>query len=513
MQAPRPGPSPAGRAAPDPGTGPATGRLEGFVPAERPSVLDVLARRPFVVAAATVLIAALGFALAKLEKPRYRATGKIFLVDPNRELGLELQRPSYVDPRRNSRSRAEVVLSTDVFRRVARRANLPLDEVRARLDAVPEREADIINVTASAGSAQEAARLVALAQQAYADVLRRIERAPFRRALADLARTRVELAGRLPAAEPAERVAVEAELEALAERSAQLRANMALLSTGLQDFEEPLPPEAPAAPRPLRSAAVGAMLGFLASIGLLWFYAARRATATRSDLAAPRLGAALLVDLPSRRYPWRGRPAGELEDAYRRLAHAVRQRTGGRAILVTAARAEDLSGDVPERLAEAASETGGSPLLVEGDPMRRRRRVQQVGIWDVAIGAAGREAVGELLVGGIGASVPYLPAGGAAYRIAAAGEATPDVSRVEAVFANYDPVVVAGPEIQSAVTSRLPPLPHDTAAVVVVTAETPLQSLWELRSRLEVLGLRLVGYVYDPESRAAWRRFRSWLRR
>jgi hypothetical protein len=507
-QAPRQRPDAGGRAAPEP-----TARLEGFVPAERPSVLDVVARRPFVIAAATVLTALLGFVLAKLEAPTWRASGKIFLVDPNRELGLELQRPSYVDPRRNARSRAEVVLSNDVFRTVARRAHLPLDEVKAHVDAVPDREADIIEVTASAGSAAEAARLVALTQQSYAEVYRRIEQAPFRRALADLDRMRSALIARRASASGGELTAIDAELSALADRSAQLRENMALLSTGLQDFEEPLPPEAPAAPRPLRSAAVGAMLGFLASIALLWFYAARRATATRADLAAPRLGAALLVDLPARHRPWQQRPEGELEDAYRRLAHGVRQRTGGRAILVTASRAEDLYGEIPERLAAASADTGGTPLLVDGDPMRRRRRTRNPGIWDVATGTAGRSAIGELPVGRTGETVPYLAAGTAAYQRAQAGDKAPDSARVQALFADYDPVIVAGPEIQSAVTSRLPPLPAETAVVVVVTSDTPLQSLWELRSRLEVLGLRLIGYVYEPESEPLWQRLVARLRR
>jgi hypothetical protein len=506
-QAPRQRPDAAGRAAPEPAA-----HLEGFVPAERPSVLDVVARRPFAIAAATILTALLGFTLAKLETPSWRASGKIFLVDPNRELGLELQRPSYVDPRRNARTRAEVVLSSDVFRTVARKANLPLDEVKSHVDAVPDREADIIEVTASAGSAAEATRLVALTQEAYSEVYRRIEQAPFRRALVDLARMRRDLIARR-ASTANQRASIDAELTALSERAAQLRENMALLSTGLQDFEEPLPPEAPAAPRPLRSAAVGAMLGFLASIALLWFYAARRATATRADLAAPRLGAALLVDLPARHRPWQQPPEGELEDAYRRLAHAVRQRAGRRAILVTASRAEDLQGEIPERLAAASADTGGTPLVVDGDPMRRRRRTRHAGVWDVATGAADRSAIGELPFGKTGASVPYLAAGTAAYQRAQAGEQTPDPARVQALFADYDPVIVAGPEIQSAVTSRLPPLPAGTAAVVVVTSNTPLRSLWELRSRLEVLGLRLIGYVYDPESEPAWRRLVSRLRR
>ena len=507
-QAPRQRPDAAGRADLEPAA-----RLEGFVPAERPSVLDVVARRPFAIAAATILTALLGFTLAKLETPTWRASGKIFLVDPNRELGLELQRPSYVDPRRNARTRAEVVLSSDVFRTVAREANLPLDEVKSHVDAVPDREADIIEVTASAGSAAEATRLVALTQEAYSEVYRGIEQAPFRRALVDLARMRRDLIARRASAAGNQRASVDAELTALSERAAQLRENMALLSTGLQDFEEPLPPEAPASPRPLRSAAVGAMLGFLASIALLWFYAARRATATRADLVAPRLGAALLVDLPSRHRPWRQRPEGELEDAYRRLAHAVRQRAGRRAILVTASRAEDLQGEIPERLAAASADTGGTPLLVDGDPMRRRRRTRNAGVWDVATGVADRSAIGELPFDKAGASVPYLAAGTGAYQRVQAGEQTPDPARVQALFADYDPVIVAGPEIQSAVTSRLPPLPAGTAAVVVVTSDTPLQSLWELRSRLEVLGLRLIGYVYDPEPEPAWRRLVARLRR
>ena len=487
------GRSPSRRAAePDP-----VARLEGFTPSARPSVIDVMARHPLLIAVATIAVAAAAYLIARVQEPRYRATARIFLVDPNRELGLDVQRPSYLDPRRNTRTKAEIALSEPVLRAVSRQSGLSLDEVRDRVDSVPVSEADIFNITAVAGSPTEATRLVSLTQRAYADVSRQVQEAPFRRALADMRRTRRRLERELASAGAPRRAEVRTLLGSLSDKEAELRSNMALLSSGVQAFEQPAPPEAPVSPRPLRSAAVGGMLGFMAAIAFLWFRAGRRLPASRPDLAAARLGAPLLVELPERGRPWERVTEGEIEDAYRRLAHALVQRVRGAAVVVTAARTDDLNSAFPERLAAASAALGANPLLVDGDPLGGRQRPTSApGAWDIALGGAGEEAVARLPVAGGSGEIAFLPAGASAFRHASdsrAGEA----ARLAEVFRRFDPVLIAAPALETVLDSRMPPLPAGTTAIVLAGPETPLRSLWELRSRLDVLGLRVIGFVFD----------------
>ena len=497
---------PAGRRAPaEPD---AVAKLEGFIPASRPSVLEVMARRPLPIVLATIATAAAGYLLAQAQEPRYRAAARVFLVDPNRELGLELQRPSYVDPRRNTRTKAEIALSAPVLREVAEQSGLSVDEVRDRVDSVPVSEADIFTITATAPTPSEATRLVELTQAAYADSSRRVQEEPFRKALADLRRMRTELEQELADAAPEDQAQLRALLTAQTEEEARLRSNMALLSSGIQALEEPASPETPVSPRPMRSAAVGAMLGFMAAVALLWFGAGRRLPATRPDLAAARLGVPLLVELPEPLRPWRRAGAGEVEDAYRRLAYSVEQRARGEVVVITASRPNDLTPGFPERLAAAAAALDHKPLLVDGDPLGGARRSGRApGAWDVALGWAGKETLASLPPGGP-TQVAFLPAGTDAYRRASEGRA--DAASLAELFEPFDLVLVAAPALETVLDSRMPPLPEGTTVIVLVGPETPLRGLWELRSRLDVLGLRLIGFVFDA---GAKRSLRAWLRR
>jgi capsular polysaccharide biosynthesis protein len=456
-----------------------------------------MARHPVLIAVTTIAVAAAAYLIARVQEPRYRATARVFLVDPNRELGLDVQRPSYLDPRRNTRTKAEIALSGPVLREVARKSGLSVDQVRDHVDSVPVSEADIFNITAVASTPAEATRLVSLTQRAYADVSRQVQEAPFKRALADMNSTRRRLEHQLASAGPDRRATLRTRIASLSDKEAELRSNSALLSSGVQAYEQPAPPEAPVSPRPLRSAAVGAMLGFMAAIAFLWFRAGRRLPASRPDLAAARLGAPLLVELPQRGRPWEHVAEGEIEDAYRRLAHAVAQRARGAAVVVTAARAEDLNAAFPERLAAAAVALGATPLLVDGDPLGGRQRPASApGAWDVALGEAGEEAVARLPASAASSEIAFLPAGASAYR-RASDSRSGEAARLAAIFRRFDPVIIAAPALETVIDSRMPPLPAGTTAIVLTGPETPLRSLWELRSRLDVLGLRLVGFVFD----------------
>jgi hypothetical protein len=243
------------------------------------------------------------------------------------------------------------------------------------------------------------------------------------------------------------------------------------------------------------------MLGFLVAIALLWFRAGRRAPASRPDLAAVRLGAPLIGELPERGPRWRGGPKRELEDAYRRLAHALEKRARGNAVVVTAARREDLPPEFAQHVSAAASELGRRALVVDGDPVKGRGEADPTpGAWDIAVGDAGAEALTRVPVPGTPRSVDFLPAGGTAYRHADDPRGA-EPGRLGSVFNRFDLVLVAAPALESVVEARMPALPEGTMAIVLVAPDTPLRSLWELRSRLDVLGLQLLGFVFNHGAR------------
>jgi capsular polysaccharide biosynthesis protein len=487
----------------------------------RPSPLEVLARHPLLVLIAAAACAAVGYLASQTQASEYESTARLFLVDPNSTLALDIARTTYVDPRRNARTRAELVLSDPVLRRAADELGVSVENIRDRIDAVPSREADVVTLTATAESPEEAARLVSILQEGYrAETLSR-ERAPFRRAVASVRSLRLavqqqllELRGPIAAASSTaraealeeERQLLRDQLETLRDREAALESNAALLGTGVQLFERPELPEAPISPIPLRSAVIGALLGVISAVGLLWWRDGKRPPVFHPQAAAAALGAPLLADVPAAR-PWRlvTRHGSGRDEAYRRLNYFAETivRDGGRLLFVTAARTADLRIPIPLRIAGALAAGGREVAVVDADRHRRRltrhlRASSAHGLSDLD----GDDPAPLLLPRRIGGSPPlaFLPLGRSRSRLLGLQGTQLYHRALTRLATRFDVTVASGPALVSLAEANPGPVP-DTSVLVICGPNTPLGALTDLHGRLELVGLPAAGVVFDRSGR------------
>jgi capsular polysaccharide biosynthesis protein len=491
---------------------------EGVAPDYRGSVFGVVARHPILVLLAAVVCGVAAYVGSRAQAPRYEATGRLFLVDPNSTLAFDLAQTTYVDPRRNARTRAEIVLSVPVLSRAADRLGASEESVRDRVDAVPSREADVVTLTAVAGSPREATRLIDLLESGYRQVTLSRERAPYRRAGADLRALRLEVEQRLKAATARlatrprsaalqeEQQFLRAHLQSIRDREAALKSNAALLGTGVQLFERATLPDAPVSPLPLRSALVATLLGAVASVGLLWWREGRDPPSVNPDAAAEALAAPLLADLPSS-LPWRWRARRTREDAYRRLGYAadVLVRDGVRVLFVTAARIDDLQMPVALRLAGALAKGGRRVTLVDGDRHKRRlsrhlRAFSAPGLTDVE---GDPSDLGSLVVHRLVAGSPpiaFLPLGSRPRRLHALEGTRLYRTALRALAGTSEVTVANGPALVSLAEANPGSLP-EVSALVVCGPKTSLVALTDLRGRLDLHGIPAAGLVFDRSGR------------
>lgn len=487
----------------------------------RPSPLEVLARHALLVLVAAAVGAALGYAASQTQPTEYEATARLFLVDPNSTLALDIARTTYVDPRRNARTRAELVLSEPVVRRAANAFGVPMEDIRDRIDAVPSIEADVVTLTATAESPEEAARLVRVLQDGYRMETLSRERAPFRRAVASVRSLRLEvqrelraLTARIAGAASPERVRVLEEerqllrdqLETLRDREAALESNAALLGTGVQLFERPELPEAPVSPIPLRSAVIGALLGVISAVGLLWWRDGRRPPVFHPQVAAAAVGAPLLADVPAAR-PWGFvmRRGSRRDEAYRRLNYLVDTivRDGGRILFVTAARPADLRLAIPLRIAGALASGGRELAVVDADQHGRKltrhlNASSAPGLSDLDGDDPGPLLLPRRIAGS--SPIALLPLG-RSRKLLTGLQGTQLYHRALAKLAgSFDVTVANGPALASLAEASPGPLP-DARTIVICAPKTPVAELTDLDGRLELLGLPAAGVVFDRSGR------------
>jgi polysaccharide biosynthesis transport protein len=485
----------------------------------RPSPLAVFGRHPILVSLAAILCGLAAYLVSKATEPRYEATARLFLVDPNTRLELDFARTSYVDPRRNARTRADIVLSEPVLRRAADGLGDSVESVRERVDAVPSRESDVVTLTATGKTAEEAALLVRLVQQAYREVTVARQIAPYDRAAADLRSLELEIEERLHnvrvglAARPdaprllEDRALLRAYLRTIRNREAALRSNASLLGTGVQLFEPPAVPEAPVSPRPLRSALIAALFGAVAAVGLLWWRDGRNPRVADPDAATEALDAQLVADLRSS-LPWRSlrRGRGGREEGYRRLTFTMDAlvRDGARVIFVTAADPSDLQVTVALRAAAGLATVSHRIAVVDGD--RHGRQVSRYlgatsvpGLSDIEGDHVDPTAL--LIFRRIGGSPPIavLPLGRRAEQLRTLEGTRAYRAALKALAAQFDATIANGPALESLAEASPASLP-DVQALIVCGPKTPVRALRDLRGRLDSLGLTTAGFVFERSS-------------
>jgi polysaccharide biosynthesis transport protein len=490
---------------PVPGDAPGeSARAEAAPLDPRPRVLDVARRRLLVLAAAGLAGAIAAVVLSQLQTPKYSATGRVFLVDPNRDFGLDPDRAPWTDPLRYTRMRAELVASGPVFERVANSLGTTPEDVADRIEVLPSREADFVKITGVAQTEDEAKRLVSLVQRHYEAVTTTAQQAPYRRAQGQIRRERASVLRELRrvnaaiAASPgstellAERSALRTDYRFLRSREATLAANAGLLGSGILLAETPVGGDTPVAPRPLRNAVIGGLLGSMLLLALLWWRAGREPLASSAELVEAALGGPLITEIPP---PGHRHATDSLNDAFDQLAYAVLAARDARIVLTTPVRDSDRRPSIVLGLASSLAAAGKRPVLLDASESRalteKVGRRSEPGLSEVGDGSADALALVRDLEVAPGRSVPFLSAG---QHRRPPSRATRYERAVAQLLREFDAVVVEAPRARSlaaAVSAEL-----RSVAVVVATPDTPLGAIADLRRELVLLEIPLLGFVY-----------------
>lgn len=492
--------------------------------------VDVLSTMGFVVkryrwllVAALIAGAMVGYAIAALQPEVYATTSRVFLRSGSTALGTSR-------PLSANELRVEAALASSSL--VAERAATQLGggatpaKVRASVTAAVLPELGALNIRAERPFPGEAARYANAVATAYEAEKSAQVAAESAEALRELESARTRLAARIAELEAQRDVAqgdtgIRAQLQAVTSQLTSVETSIdrltlteALGDTGV-DLIEPAPePQSAIENDVLQSTAAGAIVALLLATGVAWWRSERSPVVRRREDPARVLDAPLLGDIP--RYGFGG-DNGEIvtadapnsipSEAYEFLVSSLRFALRDRGIeagmlAVTSTDVGDGKTLTIANLGVVAARDGRRPLLVDAD--ERARGLSQL----VGLGAApGLTDLIERDDGALGDVLgSWEPADGIAIPVIPAG--TPLESGTAGLFrhARFTKVMIELREHGDVALVDAPPVgvaetmdivAQADGVVLVVRPATRVDRLREARRRIEMSGTPLVGYVYN----------------
>jgi Mrp family chromosome partitioning ATPase/capsular polysaccharide biosynthesis protein len=321
--------------------------------------VDALRRSLPLMIGIVVILAATAYAVSSSLPKRYKATASI--VQRTSTLG---DSASNTDSLVRDLNTIDALLTTDSVLSGAARTvpGESTETLQSKVSSTVDPNANLIYVTAKDRSPRRAAAIANAVAATFVAEQADIERRQYTRGIADLQ----EELGRVAGQSDAE--------QAVRERIAQLRVNVATAGSDLQIAQRAVPPERQDTPRPLRNTALAIVLGVF--LGVL--------VAIGRDQLVPRISGArelsrlleipVLVTIPHvrRRLGRRTRVLSGIEyEAYQTLATSIRfaltPADGPHVILVTSALHAEGKSTVTSRLGRALAHAGQPTLLVSAD--------------------------------------------------------------------------------------------------------------------------------------------------
>jgi non-specific protein-tyrosine kinase len=433
---------------------------------------------------------------------------------------VPLQGPT-IDQDRQVRNEAAIMTSRDVAALVAPQMKMSEDDVIAAVHAEPSSTSDLVTLSADASSAAAAVRLVNTVEKAYETVSSNAAQHIFDDAYAQLEGHRDALQQQLLkaqstlAAKPGDpnatlqRDTLTQEISNVRSQEAQLSLNEVNAAAGVRYFDAPEAPSAPVAPKPLRNAMLGLLLGVFVAVGYSWWRSTHSRLASDASRVSIRLGVPLLGDVPPKAVArFTTHSAGQRsDDAFRWIAALIErgvQSAPSRVVAIAGVDDGRASASVALRLATTVA-TDRSVLLIDADT--------RAGALTSMLHATGFKGFTDLAVGRCtsdeiecqrqvdGAMIQFIPVGatlregGAIYGMSEGARralATLDSSRVDLVLVNLPP---------AADSPETPMLAQHSAGVVfVVSPRTRLPAVDKCRSVAETFDLPVLGYVFDRSS-------------
>jgi succinoglycan biosynthesis transport protein ExoP len=506
-----------------------------------PGLVGSLWRYRLVIVAVAALGAVVGYAASLLLPTEYAAQAKLFLHDPGSPAILALagtsQSSQSGDHAVFMAQQAEFAGSDAVYGRAVQlleQSGSP-DDTRRSVQVTPSADLAYLTIRAtssdSADAVSSANAMGTAYQQASSDRITADSKDVIAR-LQDVVAQRQaefdELQAQIAQASAPEQVALQRKalhvgdlIGELQVHQSDIAAQAALYGSGVESFQEAVPPASSSGLSPLLLAVIGAAVGFVAAGCWAWWAAGRNRRVEADDDAAAILGVPLLGETPrlggmSRGPEGSSSPPDALDPAAAEAYHFVLTslehalaRKGGKVVAVASARPGDGKTVTVLNLALAAEREGRNVLLVDAD--ERTRRLSQLcrdgGHFDV-IGVSQEDAecatvaqqvalrggtnAGErsesVLQVGLDERNGHHPAG--FFRSRAFGELI-SFSREPADLVLIDTPALLG--VSEAVTIA----DQADAVLLVVNRGTPLADLRRARERLDFTDTPLLGYVLN----------------
>jgi capsular polysaccharide biosynthesis protein len=261
---------------------------------EGPSLIESIRRYRWLIVAFVLIGAIAAFALSSRQPVFYEGLVRLYLDTGGNQ----------ADPGRIVRSQAEFLTSPEVLDRTVALSDdrLTREELKSRLTIEPARDADFITIKVLDATPRQAAALADTVVHAYRESVAKQVNNAVREEVAALARRQRQLEGEITdldrqlATAPSTRLqanrdAKVAELRDLATQSETARRDAARTSLRAETQEETASAsDEPAQPKPLRNAAIGALLAFVVASALAWWLNGRRLALLRHPVPVPAVG-------------------------------------------------------------------------------------------------------------------------------------------------------------------------------------------------------------------------------
>ena len=524
--------------------------------ARGPGLLTATRRHPVIVIVSVVVAVTLALLITMVMPTRYTAEARLVLGD-NNDVTV-FRNVAGLNPTAKAQNAAQIMRSQAIYDRASEilEGKVSADRIEKSVTIAPGDNNPLVTITATSNTANRTRAIANSVGQAYLDVTKERDQERSERARAALKGLQLETLAELTTVNgqidervkqierrarenvenPADRARfvqnelnTDARYRALTAQADRLTLNLSevrqklletrvdgeLLSVGIDTLYKAAEPSSPASPSLRRNLLIGAALGLLIGVALAWRRLERRRgvdQAVLTDvLGAPMLGhvkrdrqlhgATALVDVAS---------GSELADDLSVLASSLvghARRRGLRGAVVTSLEQGEGKTVLALNLAAAARSAGHDVVLVDGD-VRNSTLTGWLGLGsspglrDLLSGPRAH-TLGEVEVGP-DRILPVLPVGSARADYDPMS-GIPDLTRPDGSTptAIVDTTSVFDDPFTLALASG-----RDAGLVLVVTPVTRQDDLARLRSRAELAGSTILGYVLNEHRPRRRRRAR-----
>lgn len=380
--------------------------------------LNVIRARRGVILLATIIVTLVALAVSMLQPPTYESQAKVLISEKDTGaaiFGTVLPELSS-QPERALQTQVQLVEVRPIAEATIKKLGLEEtpEELLARIEVSGVGQTNVIAISATARTPEEAADIANTMAEEYVAASRERKRASIAEAAdevaqrLDTARAEIlEIGRRIAASGRSDEVAAELQIltgtyTTLAEKLEQLRINEKLEAGSGSVVQSAVPIEEAVAPEPLRNSLLGLAVGLVFGIGMAFLYEYLDNTIKSSEEAERVYGAPVLGIVPMERYE-KGvkrqltivdQPGSAPAEAYRVLRNSldfINFEHDLKTVLVTSATPAEGKSTVSANLAASLAQAGKKVVLVSCD-FRRPTTDQffdvnnMIGLSDVLLG-------------------------------------------------------------------------------------------------------------------------------